>query len=172
MITIPNTQRVCLVFEDDNGSKVYRSSQPNYIDEPGIDTVQVYSDVQIEALLTHNIKNIISANYENVSTDSIQRLNCKGIEVHHYRVKDFTSPTREQVTLAAKEIQKARSKGVSSLIYCGYGCGRTGTFVSAWEILAGIKTKKKALEDTTAEDIVPAQKILLESLTEGELVVK
>lgn len=166
MISIPNTKRIRLVFEDGNGSKVYRSSQPNYNDK--IDTVQVYTEEQVEALLKYNIKNIISANYKEVSPDSIIRLKDNGIEVHHYIVEDYKEPTREQVTNAAIEIQNARCKGVSSLIYCGYGCGRTGTFVSAWEILAGVKSKTEALKESTSE--TKEQKTLLQELNENELL--
>jgi protein-tyrosine phosphatase len=165
-MSLPGFESVKVVHSDSVVSKIYRSSQPNYT---GRDTEQDYTDEQVEALRDFNIRSIINANEKPVSEKSIERLNNAGIQVHHYPVPDFNPPTKEQLTNAARDLQNARESGVSSLIYCGYGQGRTGTFVSAWEILAGVKTKDVALRETTAE--VDEQKEILLELSAGELAI-
>jgi hypothetical protein len=48
------------------------------------------------------------------------------------------------------------------LVWCGFGAGRTGTMVTAWEILSGRKNKATAIDDSTAE--TPEQEAVLKSL--------
>ncbi|MDY6919244.1 MAG: protein tyrosine phosphatase [Pseudomonadota bacterium] len=112
--------------------KVARSSQPGYT---GHDGVQKISMVQVMFLKTKGIRCIISANEYGIDTDSQNNLTKANIAYHHYSVKDMRAPSQFQLQNAADRMQQAISGGGGVLVYCGYGQGRTGTFVTAWAML-------------------------------------
>ena len=58
------------------------------------------------------------------------------------------SPSKEQLEKGAAAI--ANSKG-AALVYCGYGQGRTGTQIAAWQILTGKTGKYQAVVGSTIE---------------------
>ncbi|WP_290580783.1 dual specificity protein phosphatase family protein [Ketobacter sp.] len=112
--------------------RVARASQPNY---NNTDRVQEYSMHNILFLKMKGIRCIISANHEGISEESTRKLAAANIAHHHYRVEDFQPPTPAQLQNAANMIQHVTQGGGAVLVHCGYGQGRTGTFVAAWAML-------------------------------------
>ena len=132
-----------------------RSSAPNYIDK---DADQNVTPAVAEYLKKVQIDAVISLNHFRLDGDQIKLLRDNGVgHYHHIRVADYDAPPKEKV-LEAFEFMKNKRW----LVWCGYGQGRTGTMVTAWEILSGTKTKALAIEDSTAE--TPAQEAVLKSL--------
>lgn len=146
---------------------LYRSAQPNYNGKE--DTQHIITDAQIQFLKNKNIKTIISANQFSLSYDVIENLNNQGISYFHYEIEDYQAPEKQDLIVASKKIQEAKSKGYASLIYCGAGFGRTGTFVVAWEILSGKRNYiAEEIKEITTVETDEQVKVLLE-LQFGEL---
>ncbi len=143
------------VFENwvdvDEDRKIARSSSPNYT---GADNSQNMDDTAVQYLKDKSIKRVISFNELELSDLEKGRLTNAGIEYYHFGTKDFTAATKEQLTAGAEKIQQG-----NALVYCGAGIGRTGTQITAWEIIYKIKEKDKAINESTAEK--PDQKNVL-----------
>ena len=112
--------------------RLARSSQPNYTNH---DAIQNYTMANILFLKMKGIRCIVSANHQGISADSVRLLADANIAHHHYRVVDFQAPTPAQLQNAANVIQQGMQGGGAVLVHCGYGQGRTGTFVAAWAML-------------------------------------
>lgn len=59
--------------------------------------------------------------------------------VQHVRipVRDFTVPTREQITRALDTIDAELARGGVVYVHCWAGCGRTGVVVGCWLVRHG-----------------------------------
>jgi protein-tyrosine phosphatase len=106
-----------------------RSSQPNYRNTDEDHDMGPHS---VQFLKFNKIGAVISANHCDLKHASQVALGNAGIQYHHYRVGDYQPPTRFHLLNAADVIEANRAKGRATLVYCGYGEGRTGTFVSGW----------------------------------------
>ncbi len=104
--------------------KLARSARPYYYGA-GAYTVQ-RSDVYF--LATQKITCVISFYGTDMEQDGQNRLRAAGIEYHSFPVTDFRAPAPQQVLDVANLIDRHRA----TLVYCGAGCGRTGTFVAGW----------------------------------------
>lgn len=113
--------------------KVARSSQPGY--NNASDTVQSFSMVQIMFLKTKGIRCIISANELGITPQSQRLLDSAHIAYHHFSVVDRQPPTAYHLQNASDRIDQTLASGGGVLVYCGYGQGRTGTFVAGWAML-------------------------------------
>ena len=111
-----------------------RSSQPGY---PAGDSGHTLREWDVGFLRANKIVCFISANERNMDADSKARLAKAGIEFHDCKVKDYTATTVRQLTDAAALIEACRTRDINpgaTLLYCGHGQGRTGTFVAAWAL--------------------------------------
>lgn len=104
---------------------VARSAQPYYRahDEPH----NIYAP-DIAFLASHRISCVISANTYAVSDESRTLLETAQIRYEHLPVPDFGAPLLESLKRAADLIEGYPP----TLVFCGYGQGRTGTYVAAW----------------------------------------
>ncbi|CAI9007310.1 dual specificity protein phosphatase family protein [Pseudomonas sp. fls2-241-R2A-110] len=116
---------------DKGTTKVFRSSQPYYNDKD--DTLQKFDASAITLLKNYGIKGIISLNQKLLEGTSASELSKESITYHHLEVKDFNTPTAQELMQGCKAIDSALSKG-NVLVYCGFGQGRTGTMMTAYEI--------------------------------------
>ena len=90
----------------------------------------------------------------------------KNIKYIHLKVEDFYPPTKKQLIDGVKAIE-SNKKGYT-LVYCGYGQGRTGTMITAWEILTKQKSIDSAIKNSTAE--TSQQEAVLKELADYELL--
>lgn len=143
--------------------KLARSSAP-YYREVGTpyDKSQRVCPIVVDYLNQNKINMVVSLNYYKLLKDQEALLKNSGIDYHHLKVEDFQPPTK--IGLIEAEY-KMRNK--ISLVWCGWGQGRTGTMVTAWQILTGYRDKKTAIDESTAENEL--QKKVLESLWEAKL---
>ncbi|WP_347900984.1 protein tyrosine phosphatase [Pseudomonas purpurea] len=114
--------------------RVYRSSQPYYDPVTG-DTPQVIDAPVIEVLNKFNIRLIVSLNHYEIE-EGRGLLGKYKIRYLFLGVKDFSAPTASKLDEACRQINTTIKEGHSALIYCGYGQGRTGTMMTAWEMFA------------------------------------
>ena len=144
-------------IDEDKG--LARSSAPNYRElAQHSDTTQRVDKLAATYLQLKQINAVISLNEHRLHEDQLQLLRGHGVGHYlHVVVIDFQPPPKEKL-LEAFEFMKNKRW----LVWCGFGQGRTGTMVTAWEILSGTKTKALAIEDSTAE--TPAQEAVLKSL--------
>ncbi|MEU4806233.1 hypothetical protein [Actinosynnema sp. NPDC023587] len=123
---------------------LYRCQQPGYDPQGDGDAPHAFTEAQIAFLRGQGVGLIVSANEEALPEDNVKLLQDSGIRYEHFPVVDFTAPTREQVVRASTIIQRTGQEGNASLVYCGFGHGRTGTFVTAWEILTDHPLREQA----------------------------
>ncbi|PUU75897.1 hypothetical protein B9Z19DRAFT_1130589 [Tuber borchii] len=115
--------------------RLARSSAPYY---DGEDADESINDGSIEFLNNYKIKNIISLNSVELSPRQQGRLRAAGISYSHIKAVECTAVTQEQFD----QIWKAYDKAGATIVYCGYGDGRTGMAISAIQLFQG-----RALDD-------------------------
>ncbi|THC87932.1 hypothetical protein EYZ11_012623 [Aspergillus tanneri] len=120
-----------------------RSSAPSYIDELGKDGTQELSIRQADFLKENGFDNIISLNSERLSQAEENLLKERGIGYTHLPVKDFHPPTLDDLRTGVAEYNNHRA----TLVWCGFGHGRTGTMISAIQIEVNAKSGLERLTE-------------------------
>jgi hypothetical protein len=143
-------------------NKLARSSAPYYHGDD--DFTQRITPEVAEYLDAKLINLIVSLNYIPLKVDQVNMLDARGIAYHHIPVSDFHAPNVNALIQADTLME-----GRTTLVWCGYGQGRTGTMVTAWEILTGRKDKNTAIDESTAEQ--KNQEKVLRSLPERRLAI-
>ncbi|KAG0632959.1 hypothetical protein HOY80DRAFT_676347 [Tuber brumale] len=110
--------------------RLARSSAP-YFD--GEDSDENINETSIEFLRGHQIKNIISLNSVELSPRQRGRLRTAGISYSHIGAVECTAITQEQFD----QVWNAYHKAGVTIVYCGYGDGRTGMAISAIQLFQG-----------------------------------
>lgn len=111
--------------------RLFRSSSPNYT---GSEDGHNLTDKGIEILKANKIDHVISLNSKAVSNTAIKtKLDNSGIAYTPLPVPDFNAPTAEQLATGNTNYRKHR-KG--TLVWCGFGHGRTGTMITGLQIYA------------------------------------
>lgn len=111
--------------------RLFRSSSPNYT---SVEDGHSLTDKGIEILKANKIEHVISLNSKAVSNTAIKaKLDKSGIAYTPLPVPDFSAPTAEQLATGNTNYRKHR-KG--TLVWCGYGYGRTGTMITGLQIYA------------------------------------
>jgi len=107
--------------------RLARSSAPYY---DGEDTDEAINETSIQFLKNYKIKNIISLNSVELPPRQRDRLRAAGISYSHIKAVECTAVTPGQFD----QIWKAYDKGGVTIVYCGYGDGRTGMAISAIQL--------------------------------------
>ena len=115
--------------------RLARSSAPYY---NGEDADESINETSIEFLNNYRIKNIISLNSVELSPHQKGRLRKAKISYSHIKAVKCTAVTQEQFD----QIWNAYDKAGVTIVYCGYGDGRTGMAISAIQLFQG-----RALDD-------------------------
>ena len=115
--------------------RLARSSAPYY---DGEDADEAINETSIEFLNNYKIKNIISLNSVELSPRQRGRLRAAKISYSHIKAVECTAVTQEQFD----EIWNAYNEAGVTVVYCGYGDGRTGMAISAIQLFQG-----RALDD-------------------------
>ncbi|RPA94566.1 hypothetical protein L873DRAFT_1814084 [Choiromyces venosus 120613-1] len=149
-------QSVVRRFEWVVPKRLARSSAPYYDSE---DSDQNINETSIDFLMGHGINRIISLNEIPLSSREKRKLKAAGISYTHVKVPDFAAPTQSQFD----EIRDAYAKGGVTLIYCGYGDGRTGMAISALQIFQGRKLSHEDYRDHGVQS--PSQLTALDALS-------
>ena len=115
--------------------RLARSSAPYY---NGEDADENINETSIEFLINYGIKNIISLNSVELSPRQKGWLRAAEISYSHIMAVECTPVTQEQFD----QIWSAYDKSGATIVYCGYGDGRTGMAISAIQLFQG-----RALDD-------------------------
>ncbi|KJZ73962.1 hypothetical protein HIM_06630 [Hirsutella minnesotensis 3608] len=110
------------------GDRLFRSSAPHY---SRVDSSQRLTTSSIDELKRLKIKLVISLSSEAKNSEFVRKLRGAGIEYLPLPVKDFDTPSMSDLEKGYKAFKKFRS---GTLVWCGYGHGRTGTMISALQI--------------------------------------
>lgn len=116
-----------------------RGSAPHYTNN---DNSQRLSEKAINFLKTHGFNLVVSLNNFELSEEEQKKLAKSCIEYIHIPKADYSTIDLDEILQTIKVMD-----GKNTYVYCGYGQGRTGLLVSAWQIL----NNKGALNDTTVE---------------------
>ncbi|KAM3512760.1 hypothetical protein MY11210_003634 [Beauveria gryllotalpidicola] len=114
------------------GNELARSSAPYYA---GQDSHQKITPETIAALKKHGITHVISANSEANNEEIKNALTEAGIAYTPLPVQDFKAATQDDFQRAWDAFVSNRGTG-ATLVWCGYGHGRTGTIISALQMFA------------------------------------
>ncbi|PUU75888.1 hypothetical protein B9Z19DRAFT_1130580 [Tuber borchii] len=115
--------------------RLARSSAPYY---NGEDADENINETSIEFLNGYRIKNIISLNSVELPPRPRGWLRAAGISYSHIKAVECAAVTQDQFD----QIRNAYDKAGATIIYCGYGDGRTGMAISAIQLFQG-----RALDD-------------------------
>ena len=115
--------------------RLARSSAPYY---DGEDADESINETSIEFLNNYGIKNIISLNSVELSPRQKGRLRTAEITYSHIKAVECTAVTQDQFD----QIWSAYDTAGATIVYCGYGDGRTGMAISAIQLFQG-----RALDD-------------------------
>ncbi|KAF9631118.1 hypothetical protein BFW01_g1980 [Lasiodiplodia theobromae] len=113
-----------------------RSSAPYYVSQ---DSDQNMDAAAISQLIAEGVKDIISLNEVELGAEVVQALLEKGISYLWSPIEDFGAPTEDGWKSIKERYQKNKAENKPTLVYCGYGHGRTGTIISALQILDGCR---------------------------------
>ncbi|KAG8704706.1 hypothetical protein FRC11_009646, partial [Ceratobasidium sp. 423] len=111
-----------------SGGRIFRSSAPFY---GGYDEPQVLDQDAVGHLVRNGINMILSLNGQPYTLEAQALLSAARIAYHHMPVPDFTTPTREIFNSAFQ----LASQSAGLLVHCGAGHGRTGTVITAIQLL-------------------------------------
>ncbi|PHH58759.1 hypothetical protein CDD81_4665 [Ophiocordyceps australis] len=110
-------------------NKLARSSAPHYDCR---DTDQQLTDESVQFLQSQGITHVISVNSEANNPVIREKLGANGIGYTALPTQDMTTPTMQQMINGYKAFRE--NTNGATLIWCGYGYGRTGVMVSAFEM--------------------------------------
>ena len=127
-----------------------RSACPHYRGTPphgagGDDSQQNMDAAAVQFLQSKGVKYIISANSIELSKRDTTYLRKAGIGYLWLPVPDFHAPTLTQFREAFNWYVANPHGGVH--FYCGWGNGRTGTYITGIEILEGVYPNKPTRAD-------------------------
>jgi len=139
--------------------RLARSSAPYY---NGEDADESINETSIEFLNNYAIKNIISLNSVELSPRQRGWLRAAEISYSHIMVVECTAVTQEQFDQIWNAYDS--DKAGATLVYCGYGDGRTGMAISAIQLFQG-----RALDDNDYRENgvhCPSQIVALKELSD------
>lgn len=129
-----------------DGDRLARSSAPYYA---SADSDQKLTDGSIQFLKDNKIEHVISLNSQANSDTIKKKLKDNNIAYTPLPVEDFHAPTLNDIKKGNTEYRKHRT---GTLVWCGYGYGRTGTMVTGLQIYAEKdKSEIEVLEDDDYE---------------------
>ncbi|KAB8226793.1 protein-tyrosine phosphatase family protein [Aspergillus alliaceus] len=117
-------------FEWVKDNRLARSNAPYYQSK---DSDQRIDNKAVNFLKQKGIQTIISLNSRSLSSAEKKLLEQNKITYHHVPVEDYQAPTLDD--LAA--IWAYYQNGGCTVVWCGYGWGRTGTAISAIQLYSG-----------------------------------
>ena len=138
--------------------RLARSSAPYYDSE---DADQSMNETSIEFLDHYQIKNIISLNSVELSPRERARLRDAEIAYSHIKATEYTAVTQEQFD----QIWDAYNKSGATIVYCGYGDGRTGMAISAIQLFQGHVLDDKDYRENGVQ--CPSQLAALKALSDS-----
>ncbi|PHH87114.1 hypothetical protein CDD83_9289 [Cordyceps sp. RAO-2017] len=123
------------------GAGLARSSAPHYVCRDGD---QLLTPASLTFLRQQRITHVISLNEQARSPAIAGALRGHGIDYTPLPVRDFGAPTRRDLEAAYDAFSAHR--GGRTLVWCGYGDGRTGTLITALQIfMANEQPKPKRI---------------------------
>jgi len=137
-------------------SRLARSSAPYY---NGEDADEAINETSIEFLNNYGIKNIISLNSVELSPRQRDWLHDAKISYSHIKAVECTAISQEQFD----QILLAYAKAEVTVVYCGYGGGRSGMAISAIQLFHGRTLKDNDYRANGVE--CPSQLAALKALS-------
>jgi len=116
-----------------------------------------------EFLKDNNIEAIVSLTEFPLNKNLVEEF---GFEVKHIPVKDFESPSLEQVGDFLEFARKVRTGGKQLVVHCDAGAGRTGTMLACYLVSKGYDAAK------AIEEVRRKRPGSIETLEQEEIVIK
>ncbi|RJP18125.1 MAG: hypothetical protein C4520_14845 [Candidatus Abyssobacteria bacterium SURF_5] len=115
-------------------------------------------------LQMQGIKALLSLSEAEVDEQTVLQ---RGFDFLHIPVADFTAPTLKQVEQAMEFVErKIDLEGKPVVIFCGAGCGRTGTFLACYFV------KKGKLPEEAIHHVRSIRPCSIETGSQRELIYK
>jgi atypical dual specificity phosphatase len=107
----------------------------------GADRPSKLQDLQL--LVKEGVRVLVTVMLECLNDDMIR---ATGLEYHHIPVREFGTPTLDQLQKFVTLVEKNRAQNRPVAVHCFAGWGRTGTFLAAYLISQGTTVKDAILE--------------------------
>ncbi|PHH71300.1 hypothetical protein CDD82_6597 [Ophiocordyceps australis] len=129
--------------------RLFRSSAPYYQHHDGDQRV---TDDSINFLRSKGIDLVISLNQQANNPEIVQKFKSADIAYVALPVEDFHAPTVQNLKdgYAAFRDHASKAHGSGTLVWCGYGHGRTGAMISALQV--GRQSEMKSPRPLTRAD--------------------
>ncbi|MFX1563669.1 MAG: dual specificity protein phosphatase 23 [Promethearchaeota archaeon] len=107
----------------------------------GADRPSSLQDIQL--LAKEGVQVLITTMLERLDIETIR---AAGLEYYHIPVRDYGTPTIDQLQKFVRIVEKNRAQNRPVAVHCFMGWGRTGTFLAAYLISQGMSAKEAILE--------------------------
>ncbi|MFX1476005.1 MAG: dual specificity protein phosphatase family protein, partial [Promethearchaeota archaeon] len=85
-------------------------------------------------IVEKGIRVLVTLTEDPLAREDIAFLESQGVSYHHSPVLDGQAPTLRQLKWFVELVKESRAKEFPVLVHCRAGCGRAGTFISAYLI--------------------------------------
>jgi len=112
-----------------------RSRPVTWFDDEGVGASRYpRTDAEFQDFVAHGAALVVNLHERAHQTGALARF---GLNELHLPVKDFHSPTSEQIDTAVAAIDVTVSSGQRVVVHCGGGLGRTGTVLACYLVARG-----------------------------------
>jgi atypical dual specificity phosphatase len=116
-----------------------RSKPVTWFDDEGVGASRYpRTPVELQDFAAHGVALVVNLHERPHPPGALAQF---GLNELHLPVKDFHSPTDEQIDAALAAIDASVSSGQRVVVHCGGGLGRTGTLVACYLVARGMSAE-------------------------------
>src|SRR4051794_12129682 len=117
-----------------------RSRPVTWFDDEGVGAARYpRTHAELQDFVAHGVALVVNLHQRAHPSGALARF---GLHELHLPVKDFSSPTDEQIDTAVAAINASVSNRQRVVVHCGGGLGRTGTLLACYLVARGLSAEE------------------------------